>query len=198
MNIANVISVNPGVKTLGELRINDRALGTIGRKLSLKRKKAVSPLKTAVNLALGLNSRVTSFFSGKMMLLRLIFGALFISMALVPMTPEAILSGSFDTVSAVECAVGVSVAFGLFARLASLFATGFFGWIFYLSCEGGNIEWMYAVITAVTLTVCVLGPGMYCIDQFIRRCIYHMSSRRKEQKNDCMSYNAYLKVDRSF
>ena len=123
MNEANVISVDPGVKTLGELCVNDHRLARISRKISGPGRKVAAPFRHIMNLLFGINRRVNSQLSGKMMILRLTCGTMFILMALLPMEMTDILAARFTADSIMLCAIGISMIFGLFSRITTLTGT---------------------------------------------------------------------------
>ena len=112
MNEANVISVDPGVKTLGELCVNDHRLARISRKISGPGRKVAAPFRHIMNLLFGINRRVNSQLSGKMMILRLTCGTMFILMALLPMEMTDILAARFTADSIMLCAIGISMNVG--------------------------------------------------------------------------------------
>ena len=50
MSDTNVISVDPGAKTLGELRVGENRLSRISRRLSGPGKKVTAPFRYTLNL----------------------------------------------------------------------------------------------------------------------------------------------------
>lgn len=199
MNEAQVISVNPGTKTLGELNISENKLSRISRRLTAPARNMVSPFKKIVDLLFGLNSKVNAQFSGKMMLLRLLFGSLLIASVLLPMHPDDILALDFGPHSIALIIFGVSMVFGFLSRLVSLGCAGWFGYRVYASIMVANPD-----ITAVSLLMFavmfwVLGPGLYSVDQMIRHILFTLSSkyRQRQIRNRMIKasgYRAYSSV----
>lgn len=197
MNQANVISVNPGKKTLGELHVNDRNISRISRTLAAPRRMA-NPLRAVTNALLGINSRVNSRFSGKMMLIRLVCGTLFLLMGLPELLGTGFDLAAADTEVIIECCVGVSLIFGFLCRVSSVAAACWYGYAFYESFAFGMPDLGYAILSAVMLIFAVFGPGLYCIDQFIRRGLYALGRmvRRRTLRQPELNYRAYEMMDR--
>lgn len=200
MSDTNVISVDPGAKTLGELRVGENRLSRISRRLSGPGKKVTAPFRYTLNLLFGINRCVNTRFSGKMMLLRLICGGLFIVMTLVPMSIPGIMAANFTTDAIVLTAVGISIILGLFSRMTTLAGAVWFGILFSISLEKYEPDMTCAAIMMVMAIFSVLGPGLYSMDRYIRRLILCLIRAGKKKTARCkkggIQYNAYGSVDR--
>lgn len=197
MNQANVISVNPGVKTLGELHVSDHKIARISRTLAAPRHIA-NPLRAVTNALLGINSRVNARFSGKMLLIRMIGGALLLFMGLPALAATGFDLTATGTEALIECGAGLLLILGLFCRMSSAAAAGWFGYSFYMSLMAGLPDVGYAALSAVMLIFVVLGPGRFCIDQFIRRGVYALGRlrRSRNRRQHGLDYRAYAMMDR--
>lgn len=201
MNEANVISVDPGVKTLGELCVNDHRLARISRKISGPGRKVAAPFRHIMNLLFGINRRVNSQLSGKMMILRLTCGTMFILMALLPMEMTDILAARFTADSIMLCAIGISMIFGLFSRITTLTGTVWFGIALYNSMAVSEPDTMSAMLVMVTAIFSVLGPGLYSMDRYLRRALIILAQKsiKKGRRKNCkagVTFRAYNDVDR--
>ena len=200
MSDPNVISVDPGAKTLGELRVGENRLSRIIRRLSGPGKKVTAPFRYTLNLLFVINRCVNTRFSGKMMLMRHLCGGLFIVMTLVPMSIPDIMAANFTTDAIVLTAVGISIILGLFSRMTTLAGAVWFGILFSRSREKYEPDMTCAAIMMVMAIFSVLGPGLYSMDRYIRRLILCLVRAGKKKTARCkkggIQYNAYGSVDR--
>lgn len=198
MNETNVISVNPGVKTLGELCVNEHRLARISRKISEPGRKAVAPFRRVLNHLFGINRKVNAQLSGKMMVLRLICGTLFIALALVPMSMSEIREANFTADSIVLCAAGISMAAGLFSRLTTMAGAVWYGISLYNSITVSEPDAASAMLVMVMAIFCVLGPGLYSVDRYLRRAIMALvrGGKKTRRHERGISFRAYGDVDR--
>lgn len=198
MNEAQVISVNPAEKTLGERLFKEDKFARISRTLSPRR--VGTSAKKVLNLALGLNSRVNGAYSAKMLFLRFLCGSVIILSVLLPMHPSDIMAFNFDTYKLMMCILGISMVFGFLSRLTALSGMAWFGYMLYSSIMGGNADILAGATTMIMAIFCVLGPGSYSIDQLTRRGIYKLFRRspnkRAHHDNGRFDYRAYSSVER--
>lgn len=198
-----VISVNPGVKTFGEMSMSNMSLVRFSRSLSSPGRKVISPFRKTVNAILGINSHVNDQFSGKMMVMRLLFGSVLILLSVCELNGVRLFESGTSVHPLLLLGVGVSLTIGLLGRLVCLAGAG---WIFYSVVTGvvaGSLPDLFNVMLALTMTVFgVLGPGRYCIDQFIRRSMYtlsrkYRSNRKKKSPRVTLYYRAYEMAGRN-
>lgn len=198
MNQTNVISVNPGVKTLGELNIGNSTIVRISRRLTRPGRVSASPFKAIVRFVFGVSRDRSGSFSTKMAMLRMSAAAITILAALWQ-------SGGLEAAPTAPVvamlAFGVSLALGLFTRLVAASATAICGYMFYLSIMAGTPDVMSAVSLVASLMFALLGPGRYSADQLIVKgftAIYRRSRARaaRREKKAAFDYKAYHHVDR--
>lgn len=198
MNQTNVISVNPGVKTLGELNIGNSTIVRISRRLTRPGRVSASPFKAIVRFVFGVSRDRSGTFSTKMAMLRMSAAAITILAALWQ-------SGGLEAAPTAPVlamlAFIVSLALGLFTRLVATSAMAICGYMFYLSIMGGMPDAMSAVSLVVSLMFALLGPGRYSADQLIVKgftAIYRRSRARaaRREKKAEFDYKAYHRVDR--
>lgn len=198
MNQTNVISVNPGVKTLGELNIGNSTIVRISRRLTRPGRVSASPFKAIVRFVFGVSRERSGTFSTKMAMLRMSAAAITILAALWQ-------SGGLEAAPTAPVlamvAFGVSLALGLFTRLVAASAMAICSYMFYLSIMGGTPDAMSAVSLVVSLMFALLGPGRYSADQLIVKgstAIYRRSRARaaRREKKAEFDYKAYHRVDR--
>ena len=201
MNQVNIISVDPGVKTMGELNMTEIKIGDISRRFSHSRNSRPA-YKKVLNFILGINSKVNDAFSCKMMLVRLLAGCLFIAFSIMPDITGSIDLSSFGPVSVLSLALGITVILGILVRATCASGMLIFGYLFYNSYMAGVADYHMLLLCCISTIIMILGPGRYCIDQFIRRGVSKLSSaarkrtRRKTEMDMAVSYKAYGSVDR--
>lgn len=181
-----VISVNPGIKTPGAIReeglryddFNTRLAATIAQK---------PQLENSLNLITGIGSMTASATSYKILSLRIILGVCFIAAAAYAfinvLMPVALIS----------VILSFSYIAGFGTRLTSLAAIGFVGWLAY--SEMLSME--YSVIIALpALVMCILGPGIYSLDQICKKAYFKFAKGRasKEVTSDNLNYKAYTSL----
>lgn len=198
MNQTNVISVNPGVKTLGELNIGNSTIVRISRKLTRPGRVSASPFKAIVRFVFGVSRDRSGTFSTKMAMLRMSAAAITI---LAVLWQSGGLEAAPTAPVLAMLAFGVSLALGLFTRLVAASAMAICGYMFYLSIMGGTPDAMSAVSLVVSLMFALLGPGRYSADQLIVKgftAIYRRSRARaaRREKKAEFDYKAYHRVDR--
>ena len=196
MNEAHVISVDPGVKTLGELRINEDRLAKISRTLTAPGRHVATPFEGLFNALFGINKRVNGQFSGKMLLLRVVCGSLLAGTALLPLAPADITSMNIPASALVMAFVGISMVFGFFSRLISLGGACWFGYSLYTSLMGGIPDLTAGALAMVMMIFSVMGPGLYSLDRMMRRGLLRLCRRSRKTRGHGFDYRAYGVVDR--
>lgn len=197
MNQANVISVNPGVKTLGELNIGTSSVAKISRSIVRPVRAGRSAAGAALRLLFGVTPHGGAF-SAKMALLRLTGAALAISMALWQASD---VTGLLATQNLLALVFGLSLISGLFTRIVSALTTAFYGTSLYASVIAGTPVFTAASLAMTALAFTLLGPGRFSIDRLIlrglralRRALRRQRQRRAERR--AFDYRAYHYMDR--
>ncbi len=198
MSKVQVISVNPGVKTIGELSRYNR-LARLSRAIAPTTAKHHSLFKRTVNLLFGLNKGVDTRLSGKLMLLRLLCGSLMVSSVAIPMISAEIFSFQMGIESMVMLTLGVSLMLGFLSRLTSYAGVAWFGYNLALSLIAGVPEVSYGALMLLMLVFSVLGPGLFSADQLLRKALFAMRrSMRQRKRKDAtvLDYRAFAQVER--
>lgn len=198
MNDPRVISVNPGVKTLGELSTGFQpGIARISRCLSAPGTRNVSILKQSVNLLFGINRNIGTQVSGKLLFLRVL------AACAVLLGIAGNMASAFSTPSAfLPILLGSSVALGLLTRPVALCGVIFYGFATATSFTAGAPDVSAASLTVLSAAVCVLGPGMFSADQILRRSIFRSMARVKKSraarknKGNNLRYDAYTRIER--
>lgn len=199
MNNANVISVNPGIKTMGELNIEEITLSRISRTISNPGQKS-STFKHILNATFGINSDVTSRWSAKLASIRVAAGSIMLALgafslqgAQAGMAPQAL--------GIVSIALGVSLILGLFTRLISIGALGVAIAIAFESISGGALDSTALTVALSGIIMGILGPGHYSLDQIMRKGLYTLYRNRNRHDPDrdpsriAFDYSAFASVD---
>lgn len=198
MSKVQVISVNPGVKTMGELSIYNR-LARLSRAIAPTTVRHHSLFKRTINLLFGLNKGVGTRLSGKLMLLRLLCGGLMVSSVAIPMTSAEILSLQMGMESVIMFALGISLMLGFLSRLTSYTGVAWFGYNLALSLIQGVPEVSYGALMLLMLVFSVLGPGLFSADQLLRKALFAMRrNMRQRRRKDAtvLDYRAFAQVER--
>lgn len=195
MNEAHVISVNPGAKTLGELRVNDNRLTKISRTIA-PHKIVSRPFKRMLNLLFGISSKVNRQFSGKILLLRIVCCCLLAATALIPLSESDLTILNIPPVAVAMVTAGLSIIFGFFTRLVSLTTACWLAYSMYLSILAGDADMTCGAMIMVMLVFTVLGPGLYSIDRLLLKALLRLTRKRKKKLNSRVDYRAYGIVDR--
>lgn len=179
MAVANVISVNPGKKSLGAM--NFEFMQKVARTCRPMTQAIHTPrFKTVCNFIFGINKSVTSAWSAKLLLCRSLVAAFFIAYGIFAIVSGA--SGINHAISIFNIAIGGMILLGLFARIAgfaamllnaSIAITAALGYVWHLSASEIPIFEMQATIQALlTGIIAITGPGRYSLDQLLRRAIF--------------------------
>lgn len=210
MSEAQVISVNPGMKTRGELggmsRTGRKCLASISRCISSPTKTVVSHKKSRsfcrliVDFLFGVSSKVSFTYSSKMLLVRLLTGVALILSQLLPISPEDILAMQIPVDALIICCIGVSIVLGLFSRIASFGGATLLSIWIAMSIMQGAIDMAAGWMALMMLTNSILGPGLYSADQLMRKGILNLRARivRKRRKavKEAINYGAYGEIER--
>lgn len=200
MSKVQIISVNPAKKTLGAL--HPELWEKVARTCRIPAApKPQSIFKTSVNTLFGINKGITPVVSARLLIIRILLGTWFIiSGVSAGVDPYTI------NLSMLSIIFGGMMILGLFNRMASLVAAALFA----VAAVGAAIDISGAVsahtlvsadpyallscILCVSMAIC--GPGLFSIDQLIRRGLMHAAKRirirnRARRASRRMSYKAF-------
>lgn len=199
MNNAKIISVNPGIKTLGELNINEINLSRLSRTISNPGQRS-SHVKDILNFVFGLNSKVNTQFSNKMLSIRILGGLLMTGLGMSAYLGSS-LTAMPQMLALTTGIFGISLLSGCLTRVVSLLTAAVGAFFIYQSIGAGVLD-MSALLVAITAVFSViLGPGHYSVDMFLRRSlhrIYRHANRYDPERNASklnFEYNAFASVD---
>lgn len=208
-----VISVNPGKSTTGALNFEfiekvARTCKPVGKVIHSQRIKAIC------NSVFGINKSTTNVGSTKLLLIRTITAAFFITLGVLNLDINSLsLSAEFN-IHLFNIVIGGMILLGFFARIASI--CGFILYaslaalpLFGVSSSFLSLSSATPDITAISqslifLFLAITGPGRYCIDQLLRNWIFRIAKRkaakRAERKNlreaeVRMSYKAWKEAE---
>lgn len=189
MDKAKIISVNPADWTRGEAALRNKKNAT--SRVAVLTKMARTHKKSSfVDFITGISKGTNKSASVKLLLVRLLCGAIFITAGAMGLS-----NGMSEPLSAVSLAIGISIVTGLATRLATLGGAAFFG----IQCHSLFISGIMpdavlaGAFAAVALLLAVLGPGLYSVDQLIRRLVKgrHAPRIRRPEKQRPLTYRAY-------
>lgn len=206
-----VISVNPGKNTIGALNFEfiekvARTCRPVGKVIHNQRVKSIC------NSIFGINKSTTNVGSAKLLLIRAIIAAFFMTLGILNLD-ITFLSAEFN-IHLFNIVIGGMILLGFFARIASicgfiLYAFMAAGPLLGVSSSSISLYSSTPVITAISqslifLFLAITGPGRYCIDQLLRNWIFriakHKAAKRAKRKNlreaeVRMSYKAWKSLN---
>lgn len=172
MSSVNVISINPAKSAKSAL--HPEVFERIAREYSISRdttKMNISAKRT-INFIYGINKKIGKTLSINLLVARTIIaaaltaGTIWTGLSLIAFTPAwmmLILAGS--------------LLFGLFSRVIS------FGSALYFGCLASTApEWMMIASAGVSFLFFLSGPGLFSIDQLLRRASFRYAKRRARSK----------------
>lgn len=189
MERANVISVNPGVKTLGELNIDQFKLAEISRSLTAPGHEShvlrdTLSFVTGMNVAGRRNSR-------PLLYARICAAAVF---ALLAATSTA------SSLCVLYSVMAFSLATGTLLRPISAISASALLWSAFASLGGMEaIDTTVVLAASATLTFMFIGAGRISADRWIFKLLTSASKKRKEaskQPDSPLDYRAYRLADR--
>lgn len=199
MNNANVISVNPGIKTMGELNIEEINLSRISRTLS-NPGQANSTFKSILNATFGIDSNVTTHWSSKIAAIRILSGLILLSTGIVSLTGGQ-LGLAEHTMSVISIVLGASLIMGLLTRLVSAGALIAGIVVMAESLSAGTLNPASVTVALSGAVMGILGPGHYSVDQILRRGIFrlyrnrHRNDPERDPSKIAFDYSAFASVD---
>lgn len=213
MNKPNVISINPGQKTLGQLHQEAERYNPVVKQLVSTISSTVR-LKACLNFFTGIDTKTMKGASARILLLRLFtagllasFGYAVINPAVVAISDAVLVPGLNSVAGNMALAVSIfvmaaSIILGFMTRIVSVAA-----FPFYVSMilQGSLPISIATALLFVALVFIILGPGIFSTDQCIRKAIFRSYKRRAKRaairpatprrlRNRDLDYRSYLRL----
>lgn len=213
MNKPNVISINPGQKTLGQLHQEAERYNPVVKQLVSTISSTVR-LKACLNFFTGIDTKTMKGASARILLLRLFTAGLLASFAYAVMNPsvlaisDAVLVPALDSVQgniALSTSIFVmaaSILLGFMTRIVSVAA---FPYFIPMVLQGTLPISIASALLFVALGYIILGPGIFSVDQCIRKTIFRSYKRHAKRaairystprrlRNKDLDYRSYLRL----
>lgn len=190
MNKPNVISINPGQKTLGQLHQEAERYNPVVKQLVSTISSTVR-LKACLNFFTGIDTKTMKGASARILLLRLFTAGLMASFAYAVLNPavlaisDAVLVPALDSVQgniALSTSIFVmaaSILLGFMTRIVSVAA---FPYFIPMVLQGTLPISIASALLFVALGYIILGPGIFSVDQCIRKTIFRNYKRRARRR----------------
>lgn len=190
MNKPNVISINPGQKTLGQLHQEAERYNPVVKQLVSTISSTVR-LKACLNFFTGIDTKTMKGASARILLLRLFTAGLLASFAYAVLNPsvlaisDAVLVPALDSVQgniALSTSIFVmaaSILSGFMTRIVSVAA---FPYFIPMVLQGTLPISIASALLFVALGYIILGPGIFSADQCIRKAIFRNYKRRARRR----------------
>ena len=213
MNKPNVISINPGQKTLGQLHQEAERYNPVVKQLVSTISSTVR-LKACLNFFTGIDTKTMKGASARILLLRLFTAGLMASFAYAVMEPpvlaisDAVLVPALNSVQgniALSTSIFVmaaSILLGFMTRIVSVAA---FPYFIPMVLQGTLPISIASALLFVALGYIILGPGIFSVDQCYRQAIFRSYKRRAKRaairpatprrlRNRDLDYRSYLRL----
>lgn len=213
MNKPNVISINPGQKTLGQLHQEAERYNPIVQQLVSTISSTVR-LKACLNFFTGIDTKTMKGASARILLLRLFTAGLMASFAYAVMNPSVLAISDAVLVPALNSVQGnialstsifvmaASILLGFMTRIVSVAA---FPYFIPMVLQGTLPISIASALLFVALGYIILGPGIFSVDQCIRKAIFRSYKRRAKRaairpatprrlRNRDLDYRSYLRL----
>lgn len=213
MNKPNVISINPGQKTLGQLHQEAERYNPVVKQLVSTISSTVR-LKACLNFFTGIDTKTMKGASARILLLRLFTAGLLASFAYAVLNrsvlaiSDAVLVPALDSVQgniALSTSIFVmaaSILLGFMTRIVSVAA---FPYFIPMVLQGTLPISIASALLFVALGYIILGPGIFSVDQCIRKTIFRNYKRRARRRamqprsphrlrNKDLDYRSYLRL----
>ncbi len=187
-----VISVNPGIKTVGAL--NFEFIGKVARTCSSPVSKAVNNqrVKKVCNHIFGIDRSSTDVEATKLLLIRVIAAVFLVALGITGLDPVQLTAD--PDINIFNIVIGCMILSGLFTRIASicgfllyafLVASQFYGLGSSITATSGSATPDLALIcmSMIFLFLAITGPGRYCIDQLLRMGIVRIAERKSDKRS---------------
>lgn len=190
MNKPNVISINPGQKTLGQLHQEAERYNPVVKQLVSTISSTVR-LKACLNFFTGIDTKTMKGASARILLLRLFTAGLLASFAYAVMNPsvlaisDAVLVPALDSVQGIIAlstsifVMAASILLGFMTRIVSVAA---FPYFIPMVLQGTLPISIASALLFVALGYVILGPGIFSVDQCIRKTIFRNYKRRARRR----------------
>lgn len=190
MNKPNVISINPGQKTLGQLHQEAERYNPVVKQLVSTISSTVR-LKACLNFFTGIDTKTMKGASARILLLRLFTAGLMASFAYVVMNPSVLAISDAVLVPALNSVQGnialstsifvmaASILLGFMTRIVSVAA---FPYFIPMVLQGTLPISIASALLFVALGYIILGPGIFSVDQCIRKTIFRNYKRRAKRR----------------
>ena len=190
MNKPNVISINPGQKTLGQLHQEAERYNPVVKQLVSTISSTVR-LKACLNFFTGIDTKTMKGASARILLLRLFTAGLLASFAYAVINPsvlaisDAVLVPALNSVygnvalSASIFVMAASILLGFMTRIVSVAA---FPYFIPMVLQGTLPISIASALLFVALGYIILGPGIFSVDQCIRKTIFRNYKRRARRR----------------
>lgn len=213
MNKPNVISINPGQKTLGQLRQEAEKYNPVVKQLVSTISSTVR-LKACLNFFTGIDTKTMKGASARILLLRLFTSGLLASFAYAVINPGVLAISDAVLVPALNSVYGnialstsifvmaASILLGFMTRIVSVAA---FPYFISMVLQGTLPISIASALLFVALGYIILGPGIFSVDQCIRKTIFRNYKRRAKRRairsstprrlrNKDLDYRSYLRL----
>ena len=213
MNKPNVISINPGQKTLGQLHQEAELYNPVVKQLVSTISSTVR-LKACLNFFTGIDTKTMKGASARILLLRLFTAGLMASFAYAVMNPSVLAISDAVLVPALNSVQGnialstsifvmaASILLGFMTRIVSVAA---FPYFIPMVLQGTLPISIASALLFVALGYIILGPGIFSVDQCIRKAIFRSYKRRAKRaairpatprrlRNRDLDYRSYLRL----
>lgn len=213
MNKPNVISINPGQKTLGQLHQEAERYNPVVKQLVSTISSTVR-LKACLNFFTGIDTKTMKGASARILLLRLFTAGLMASFAYAVMNPSVLAISDAVLVPALNSVQGnialstsifvmaASILLGFMTRIVSVAA---FPYFIPMVLQGTLPISIASALLFVALGYIILGPGIFSVDQCIRKAIFRSYKRRAKRaairpatprrlRNRDLDYRSYLRL----
>lgn len=178
MSSINVISINPAQSAKSAL--HPEVFERIAREYRVDREMTKINLsaKRSINFAFGISKRISRSMSVKLLAARAIAGVTMISFAVY----QGLSIASFS-MAWMMLILGSSLLCGLFTRFTSLISLAFFGYVGIMTAVTNATPDFAAIIPAlISIIFMVAGPGIYSMDQIMRRGMFRYAKQHARSK----------------
>ena len=185
MSSINVISINPAKSAKSAL--HPEVFERIARECRVNRDMTNMTLsaKKTINLFFGINKSISRRKSTTLLIARTVAGLALIAGAFYSGLGLSSFSASWGML-----VLGISLISGLFSRFTSFIGAGFFGYMTYMSTLISGTPDVAIIFSAfLSLTFFISGPGMFSVDQILRRNLIRYAKVRSRIKAEKLAAN---------
>ena len=195
MNDINVISIDPSRETKASM--HPELFRDFAKKYKDIRDSSVSidakPMaRSIINFLFGINKRVSTGVSVKLLILRVVIGSILIAYAGLS------FEGNQPTLLTwTELILGASIITGFFSRIVSIAALSLIGYACFSDFLNlGTFDFSLTLPLLTSVVFLIIGPGIFSFDQLFRCAFFRIAKRREHIRaiklaQDRLSYKAY-------